>query len=133
MADGITVLTQDFNGALSMAALEIPGIDMINFYGERTVFKRYWEENKNDIIKTGGIALFVFIIFMFNVLLEARQLDKSIRGMNQQITSIFQSTFPDVAKIVDPVQQMQDASFRISKGKAVMPGKLRMLSSISTS
>ncbi|MCU0599615.1 MAG: pilus assembly protein PilM [Desulfobacterales bacterium] len=107
LADGLPYSPQDYNGALGMAALEIPGIDMINFYGERTLFKRYWEENKNDIIKTSGIALLVFIFFMFNVLLEARQLDKSIRSINQKMTLIFQSTFPDVAKIVDPVQQMR--------------------------
>jgi type II secretory pathway component PulL len=107
LANGVVCRPEEFNGAMSMAALEIPGVDMINFYGERTVIKRYWEENKNDIIKTAGIALFVFIIFMFNVLLEARQLNNSIRNINQQITMIFQSTFPDVSKIVDPVQQMR--------------------------
>ncbi len=107
LANGVVCRPEEFNGAMSMAALEIPGVDMINFYGERTVIKRYWEENKNDIIKTAGIALFVFIIFMFNVLLEARQLNNSIRNINQQILMIFQSTFPDVNKIVDPVQQMR--------------------------
>jgi general secretion pathway protein L len=123
LADGITYSHQNFNGALAMAALEIPGINMINFYGERTVFKRYWEENKNDIVKTSSITLLVFIIFMFNVLLEARQLDKSIRSINQQITLIFQSTFPDVTKIVDPVQQMR-TKIQDTKGKSSYAGEI---------
>jgi len=107
LAEGIGFSPEQFNGALSIAAAEIPGINMINFYGERSIFKRYWEENKNEIIKTSAIAVFVFILFMFNVLLEARYLDNSIRRLNQQITLIFQSTFPEVTKIVDPVVQMR--------------------------
>jgi general secretion pathway protein L len=123
LADGVEFSPQHFNGALSLAAIEIPGIDLINFYGERTVFKRYWEENKNDIIKTGTFAIFVFIIFMFNILLEARYLDKSIRSLNQKIALIFQSTFPDVAKIVDPVQQMK-VMIQDAKGKSSYAGEV---------
>ena len=122
-SDGISFSPEHFNGALSLAAAEIPGIDMINFYGERSIFKRYWEENKNDIIKTSAIAMLVFIIFMFNVLLEARYLDRSIRTLNQQIMMIFQSTFPDVTKIVDPVQQMR-AMIQDVKGKSSYAGEI---------
>jgi general secretion pathway protein L len=123
LADGVIFSQQDYTSALSFAAIEIPGIDLINFYGERTVFKRYWEENKNDIIKTISIALFVFIIFIFNVLLEARQLDHSIRSINQKIALIFQSTFPDVEKIVDPVQQMR-TKIQDIKGQSSYAGEI---------
>ncbi len=105
--EGLIFDPADFNNALGLAVIEMIGVDLMNLYGERTVLKRYWEEYKNDILKTGSIALFAFILFMFNVLLEARQLDTSIRHINQKIMLIFQSTFPDVPKIVDPVQQMR--------------------------
>jgi len=95
------------NNALSLAAVEILGIRTINFFGERSVIKKYWEEYKNDFIKTGLIAAFVFVLAMFNILFEAHFLQKEVNQLNRQIAFIFQSTFPGVTKIVDPVQQMK--------------------------
>lgn len=123
LSDGITFLPDQFNNALSLAVAEISGIDMINFYGERSIFRRYWEEYKNDIIKTGFFATVVFICFMFNLLLEAHYLAGSIRQLNQQITSIFQTTFPDVTRIVDPVLQMKQL-IQEAKGKSSYAGQI---------
>lgn len=117
LSDGIQYSPVQFNSVLGLAVAEISGFETINFYGERSILKRYWEENKNDIIKTGFLSTVVFICFMFNLLLEAHDLDQSIRQLNQQITSIFQTTFPDVAKIVDPVQQMRQM-IQEAKGKS---------------
>jgi len=95
------------NNALSLAAVEILGLQTINFYGSRSIIKKYWEEYKNDFIRTGVIAAFVFVVALFNVLLEAHYLQKEVLRINQQIAFLFQSTFPDVTKIVDPLQQMR--------------------------
>ena len=97
----------NMNNALSLAAVEILGIRMINFYGERSFVKKYWEEYKNDFIKSGLIAAFVFVLVMFNVLFEAHFFQKEANQLNRQLAFIFQSTFPDVTKIVDPLQQMK--------------------------
>lgn len=95
------------NNALSLAVIEILGIRTINFYGERSIVKKYWEEYKSDFIKTGLTAAFVFVIAMFNVLFDAHFLQKEVNQLNQQIAGIFQATLPDVTKIVDPLQQMR--------------------------
>ena len=42
----------------------------------RAGVKKYWEEYKNDFIKTGLIAAFVFVLAMFNILFEAHFLQK---------------------------------------------------------
>jgi general secretion pathway protein L len=97
----------NMNNALSLAAVEILGIHTINFFGERSIIKKYWEEYKNDFIKTGLIAAYVFFHSMFNILFEAHFLQKEVNQLNRQIAFIFQSTFPDVTKIVNPVQQMK--------------------------
>ncbi|MBC2715527.1 MAG: pilus assembly protein PilM [Desulfobacteraceae bacterium] len=97
----------NMNNALSLAAIEILDISTINFYGERSIIKKYWEEYKNDFIKTGLIAAFVFVLAMFNVLFEAHFLQKEVNRLNRQIAFIFQSTFPDETKIVSPFQQMK--------------------------
>lgn len=96
-----------YNGALGLVATEIHGLRLINFCGERSVMKRYWEEYKNDILTTGFITAFVVILGMFHVLLEAYYLQRSIDRINRQIVSAFQSTFPEITRIVDPVQQMR--------------------------
>lgn len=95
------------NNALSLAVAEIMGIRSINFHGEHSIIKKYWEEYKNDFIKTGLVAAFVFVLLMFNVLSEAHFLQKKENQLNRKIAFIFQSTFPEVTKIIDPVQQMQ--------------------------
>ncbi len=96
-----------YNNALGLAAAEINGLHLINFLGERSALKRYWEEYKNDILTTGFIAAFVVILVMFHVLLEAYYLQRSIDRINRQIAGTFQSTFPEITRIVDPVQQMR--------------------------
>jgi general secretion pathway protein L len=102
------------NNAIGLAALDILGTRTINFLGERSVFLRYWEEYKNEIVKTGFIAAFVFILVLFDVLVDAYFLQKRVDSLNRQIAFIFQSTFPDVKKIVDPAQQMR---IRIQQAK----------------
>ncbi len=99
--------SENMNNALSLVAVEILGIRTINFFGERSIVKKYWEEYKTDFIKTGLIAAFVFVLAMFNVLFEAHFLQKEVNQLNRQIAFIFQSTFPDVTKIIDPLQQMK--------------------------
>ena len=113
----------NMNNALSLTAVEILGIRTINFYGERSIVKKYWEEYKNDFIKTGLIAAFVFVLAMFNILFEAHFLQKEVNALNRQIAFIFQSTFPEVTKIVDPVQQMK-ASVGQEREKNMFTGEI---------
>lgn len=96
-----------YNGALGLAAAEINAFRLINFRGERSALKRYWEEYKNEILTTGFIAAFVVILVMFQVLLEAYYLQRSVDRINRQIVATFQSTFPEITRIVDPVRQMR--------------------------
>jgi len=111
------------NNALSLAVVEIMGLRTINFYGEHSIIKKYWEEYKNDFIKTGLIAAFVFVLLMFNVLFEAHFFQKEVNGLNRQIAFIFQSTFPDVTKIVDPLKQMK-ANVAQEQEKNMFTGKI---------
>ncbi|MDA8404294.1 MAG: type II secretion system protein GspL [Desulfobacteraceae bacterium] len=106
-APGVPFEPDRMNAALSLAALEIFGLPAINFFGSRSIIKKYWEEYRNDFIRTGVMAAFVFVIALFNVLLEAHFLQKEVQRYNRQIAFLFQSTFPDVTKIIDPLQQMR--------------------------
>jgi type II secretory pathway component PulL len=79
----------------------------LNFTGERSILKKYWEEYKNELIRTGLLLSFVFVLVMFNTLFEAHFLQKEVNRVNRQIAFIFQSTFPEAEKIIDPLGQMK--------------------------
>jgi len=49
----------------------------------------------------------VLALLLFNVIAESYTLNRRIDRFNRQITGIFQETFPEVKRIVDPFQQMQ--------------------------
>jgi len=111
------------NTAVGLAAVDILGLPVINFYGSRSIIKKYWEEYRNDFIRTGVIAAFVFVAVLFNVLLEAHFLQKEVQQLNQQIVVLFQSTFPDTAKIIDPLQQMR-ARVQEERQKGAFSGEM---------
>ena len=111
------------NTAMGLATVEILGLRTINFLGEHSIVRRYWEEYKNDFIKTGLIAAFVFVLLMFNVLFEAHFLQKEVNQLNRRIAFIFQSTFPEIGKIIDPVAQMRTL-VRQEQEKNVFSGKI---------
>lgn len=92
---------------LALAAMDLQNIASVNFYQQSHLFYRYWEAHKADIIKTGGIAAFVLIVAMSGLIFETQHLKQQTRQMDEQVVSIFKSTFPEVSKIVDPVQQME--------------------------
>ena len=92
---------------LCLAAMDQQNIASINFYQQSHLLYRYWEAYKPDIIKTGAIAAFVLVVAMGGLIFETQHLKKQISRMDKQVVSIFRSTFPEVSKIVDPVQQMK--------------------------
>ncbi len=104
------------NGPLGLAGIEFTRIMPFNFSRQHYAIQKYWGENKNEFIATGMLVIFVFILMMFSVVMEAHFLQKRITQLNHQIADIFQSTFPKTKTIVDPVGQMQ-ANLRQMKEK----------------
>ena len=59
------------------------------------------------MIKTGAIAALVASLAFFNLIYDSFALKAQIDQVDQEIQDVFSKTFPDVKKIVDPVQQMR--------------------------
>jgi len=95
------------DNALSLALLEVAGADRLNFRKGPFASKKFWEENKKSLIQTGIILALVVALAFFNVFIDSYFMGKRLARLDRQITEIFTSTFPDVKKIVDPVQQMR--------------------------
>lgn len=110
------------DNALSLALMEIEGVDGFNFRKGPFAAKKIWVEHKTGLIKAGVLAAMVLALAFFNVVLDSYFLKKKLTGLDDQITKIFTSTFPDV-KSVDPYQQMR-IEIEAANKKALLPGKI---------
>jgi len=109
------------DNALSLALMEIEGAKGFNFRKGPFALKKFWEENKKNLIQTGVFFALVLLLGWFNVFLDSYFLEKRLTRLNHQITDIFTSTFPEVKNIVDPVQQMKIKMLEAKKN-ALLPG-----------
>ena len=110
------------DNALSLALMEIEGVDGFNFRKGPFAAKKIWVEHKTGLIKAGVLAAMVLALAFFNVVLDSYFLKKKLTGLDDQITKIFTSTFPDV-KSVDPYQQMR-IEIEAANKNALLPGKI---------
>ena len=110
------------DNALSLALMEIEGAKGFNFRKGPFALKKYWEENKKNLIQTGVFFVLLLSLGWFNVFLDSYFMGKRLDRLNHQIRGIFTSTFPEVKNIVDPVQQMK-IKIQEAKKNALLPGE----------
>ena len=106
---------------LSLALMEIEGTKGFNFRKGPFASKKFWEENKKNLIQSAILFSLVLALGFFSVFLDSYLMEKKLTRLNHQITEIFTSTFPDVKKIVDPVEQMR-TKIKEAKRDALFPG-----------
>ena len=95
------------DNALALALMEIEGIRGLNFHKGQFAAKKLFIKYKKYFIKTGILAASVLALLFFNLIAESYTLNRQIDRFDRQITGIFQKTFPEEKRIVDPFQQMQ--------------------------
>jgi type II secretory pathway component PulL len=66
-----------------------------------------WLEYKGNLIRTAALLLLVLFLGLFQLYSEIHSLDREVRQLQQGTRAVFTSAFPDVTRIVDPVQQMR--------------------------
>ncbi|MBS3754716.1 MAG: PilN domain-containing protein [Desulfobacterales bacterium] len=109
-------VSPEINGALGLAGIETAGLAPFNFSRRHSALEKNWNENRTQLIATGILAAFVFALFMTYAVLDAHFLEKRVSRLDDRITAVFQTTFPGVERIVDPVQQMRSRLQEV-KGK----------------
>ncbi len=107
---------------LSLALMEIEGAKGFNFRKGPFASKKFWEENKKNLIQSGILFSLVLVLGFFSVFLDSYIMGKRLTRLNHQITDIFTSTFPKVKKIVDPVEQMR-IKIKEARRDALFPGE----------
>ena len=95
------------DSALSLGLVESEGIPGPNFHKSQFAAKKFFLKHKTILNKTGILAAAVLILLILNVITSSYTLNRQIARFDRQITEIFQSTFPDVKRIEDPLRQMQ--------------------------
>ena len=103
------------NNALALALIEVIGIKGLNFRKGPFAIKKRWAEYKKNIMVSGGLAAGLLLVWLLTVSIDYYYKNKQLNALNTRITSIFQSTFPDVKKIVNPLQQMRVNIEEVSK------------------
>ena len=107
---------------LALALMEIKGTKGFNFRKGPFALKKFWEENKKNLIQSGILLFLVLALGFFSLFLDSYLMQKKLTRLNHQITDIFTSTFPDVKKVVDPVEQMR-IKIREAKKNSMFPGE----------
>lgn len=95
------------DGALSLVLNELSGFDTLNFRQGRMAMEKVWLENKKDILKTCCLAGIVALLFLGSSMINYYSLKQRVETKQNQVLEIFQTTFPEVTQIVDPVHQMR--------------------------
>jgi len=95
------------DGSLALAMVEIVGFNPLNFRQGKYAVEKQWVEYKGDIVKTGILALLVLVIVFSSYAAEYFSMKNRVVRIESEIQQIFTSTFPEVKRIVDPLQQMR--------------------------
>jgi type II secretory pathway component PulL len=93
--------------ALALALLLSEKTRCLNIRRGPFAVKKHWAEHKTRFIKTGCLASLVLIIGFMNIMIDSNSSSKQLFRLDARIQEIFKSTFPEVTRIVDPLQQMR--------------------------
>lgn len=122
--------------ALALALTAHNRFEGISF--RRSTLKKRWAEHKNSLIQTGILAGVVLLLAGINIFTDLHGLKKRMTQLDSRIHAQFASTFPEVTRVVDPLQQMQQKINEIRSRYAVPQSgenpvrHLDMLNEIST-
>jgi len=110
------------DNALSLAISEVHGSHGLNFSKRQFVGKKHWIAHKKDITKVGILAGIILLMLLFNVSYDFYSMSKKKADLDFQITTILKKTFPEITRIVDPLQQMR-VKVKEVKQQSMIPGE----------
>ena len=104
--------TQDWQSghldiALALALMETETVAGVNFSTERSTIQHYWSEYRKHIILTAGLIVLALVTALGGQILEVNAKQHRLAELDRQIEMVFKSTFPEVTRVVNPLQQMQ--------------------------
>ncbi|NVL90264.1 MAG: pilus assembly protein PilM [Desulfobacterales bacterium] len=110
------------NSALALAVRESKLGFGFNFRRDEFEIKKQYFGHKKEIRKAAALLILILSLLALNLGVDYYFLKRQYNKLDQQITEIFRQTFPDVKRIVDPVQQMKVRINEIKKSSLMVPG-----------
>lgn len=95
------------NNALALALVEVIGIKGLNFRQGPFAIKKRWTEYRKNIITSGILIAALLVVWLASISIDYFYKKNQLDKINNELKQMFQTTFPDVKKIVDPIQQMR--------------------------
>ncbi|AOY57968.1 MULTISPECIES: type II secretion system protein GspL [Desulfococcus] len=99
----------EIDNALALTLAQIEGKKFLNFRRGPFAAKRNWAAYKSNLIRLGVFTAILLCLLGLNVFIDTHALNRKAERIDRQITAIFQSTFPEIQRVVDPVHQMKIA------------------------
>jgi general secretion pathway protein L len=99
--------TGQYDTALALALMEAESLKGINFSSEQSTLSTLWSEYRGKIVASAVLIGLLFTSILSSQMIALKRKQKTLDDLERRIESVFTDTFPDVTKIVDPLQQMQ--------------------------
>ena len=93
-----------------------------NFRKDEFEVKKHYLGFKKEIRKVMVFLLLILSFLAVDMGVDYYLMKKRYRILHERITEVFRQTFPDVKKIVDPVQQMRVNIDEIKRSAVLLPG-----------
>jgi general secretion pathway protein L len=93
--------------ALALALMETETVTGVNFSTERSTIQHYWSEYRKNIIFSAVLIVLALMAVLGGQILAVSAKQRRLAELDRQIEMVFKNTFPDVTRVVNPLQQMQ--------------------------
>ena len=93
--------------ALALALMETETVPGVNFSTERSTIQHYWSEYRKNIILTAVLIILALVAVLGGQMLAVNAKQRRLAELDRQIEMVFKNTFPEVTRVVNPLQQMQ--------------------------
>jgi Tfp pilus assembly protein PilN len=80
---------------------------VLNFRRGPLALQGRWLEYKSALLRTAALLLLVAFLGFFQLYTDIRALGREVDRLDSEARAVFTETFPEVTRIVDPVQQMR--------------------------
>lgn len=92
---------------IALGVNDIKGVETYNFTRQVSDFTIFFHENRFNVLALAIMSFFLFLAWAIHPVIQNNRMEKEIEQIDARINQVFNSCFPEITTIVDPVHQMQ--------------------------
>jgi general secretion pathway protein L len=105
--------------AVAMCLNEARGLELFNFTKKVSGLDLFFNENRSGIIAAVILSLVLLLLLSIGPVMDIKKMETGVSRLDEKIIGIFQSSFPEIQTIVDPLQQMRTQVAALKKKEKV--------------